>query len=69
MANPHYKHANPRYGFEFGAARVTRMAFIEGRYHVLGIDTPQRHVQVAVSPTGRSVRVWIDGQELGAKGA
>jgi hypothetical protein len=63
--NPHYPHAHPRYGFEFGSARVTRMAHIEGRYHVMAVDTPHRHVQVAVSPTGRSVRVWMDGVELG----
>jgi hypothetical protein len=61
--NHHYEYADPRFGFEFGAARVTRMAHIDGRYHVMCIDTPTRHVQVAVSPTGRSVRVWMDGRE------
>lgn len=61
--NRHYEHAHPRYGFEFGAARVTRMSHVEGRYHVIALDTPHRHVQIAVSPTGRSVRVWIDGDE------
>ncbi len=64
MPNPHYDVAGAdKYGFGFGAAKVTRMAHIEGRYHVIAIDTPHRHVQVAVSPTGQSVRVWIDGEE------
>jgi hypothetical protein len=61
--NHHYEHASPDYGFEFGASRVTRMAHIEGRYHVIAVDTPYRHVQIAISPTGRSVRVWVDGSE------
>lgn len=61
--NKHYEHADPKYGFEWGAARITRMAHIEGRYHVLCVDTPHHHVQLAVSPTGRSVRVWIDNEE------
>ena len=62
--NGHYAHANPIYGFEFGAARVTRMAHIEGRYHVIALDTPFKNVQLAVSPTGRSVRIWIDHEEV-----
>jgi hypothetical protein len=63
-ANGHYDHFEPRWGFEYGAAHVTRMAYVEGRYHVLAVDTPYRHVQIGVSPTGRSVRVWMDGQEF-----
>jgi hypothetical protein len=66
MSNRHYEHADPRYGFEFGTARVTRVSHIEDRYHVIGLDTPHRHVQIAVSPTGRSVRVWIDDKEVKA---
>lgn len=64
MSNRHYDHYQRRFGFEFGKARVTRMAHVEGRYHVIAVDTPHRHVQLAVSPTGRSVRVWVDGKEL-----
>lgn len=64
--NGHYDGFQERWGFEFGAARVTRVAHVEGRYHVIGVDTPHRHVQVAVSPTGRAVRVWVDGKELRA---
>ena len=64
MTNRHYEHAEPQYGFEWGKARVTRMAHIKDRYHVICLDTPHRHVQLAVSPTGRSVRVWIDGEEV-----
>lgn len=62
--NRYYEHAHPRFGFEFGAARVTRVAHQEGRYHVIGLDTPYRHLQIAISPTGRSVRIWIDHQEV-----
>jgi len=62
--NGHYDYFEERWGFAYGAAHVTRMSHVEGRYHVLAVDTPQRHVQIAVSPTGRSVRVWIDGAEL-----
>ena len=63
--NPHYDFPGlPRYGFEFGAAKVTRMSHIEGRYHVVAVDTPYRQLQVAVSPTGRTVRVWLDGEEF-----
>lgn len=61
--NRHFPSADPKYGFEWGAGRVTRMAHIEGRYHVLAVDTPHRHVQIGISPTGRSVRVWVDGTE------
>ncbi len=67
-ANGHFDHFESRYGFAFGAARVTRVSHIEGRYHVVGLDTPYRHVQLAVSPSGRSVRVWIDGEEVTARG-
>ncbi len=63
-ANGHYDHFDLRWGFKYGAANVTRVAYIEGRYHVLGIDTPYRRVQIGVSPTGRSVRVWVDGREM-----
>ena len=64
MSNHHYKFADPKYGFEWGAAKVTRLAHIDGRYHVMAVDTPHRHVQIGVSPTGRAVRVWIDGKEV-----
>jgi hypothetical protein len=63
-ANRHYDFFEERWGFRYGAANVTRVSHVEGRYHVIGIDTPHRHVQVGVSPTGRSVRVWVDGEEL-----
>ncbi len=67
MANPHWKFADPMYGFRFGAAVIQRIAHIEGRYHVLGLDTPYRHVQIGISSTGRAVRVWIDGKEITSK--
>lgn len=63
VKNSRYAHFDARYGSEFGAARITRVG-AAGRYHVLDVDTPYRNVQIAVSPTGRSVRVWIDGVEL-----
>jgi hypothetical protein len=62
--NAHYDHFESRWGFEYGAAHVTRLTHIDGRYHVIAIDTPDHHLQIAVSPTGRAVRVWRDGDEL-----
>jgi hypothetical protein len=49
-------------GFMQGAAKVQPLS--EGpRYDVITVDTQFRHVQIGVSPTGRVVRVWVDGEE------
>ena len=53
---------NP-YGFTWGPAEVTRMAEIKG-LRILRVATDQRDLQISVSLTGRSVRVWRDGKEL-----
>lgn len=56
------------YGFHWGVMNVTRMAWFRPRpnqeHYVLGVDTPHHKLQVSVSKTGRSVRVWRDGVEL-----
>lgn len=46
-----------KYGFVWGPVNVTR-ACADGRYHTLLIRTKHREVQIHVSPTGRSVRVY-----------
>lgn len=35
-----------------------------GRYHVVNVDAGNRHVEVTISPTGRSVHVYVDGQRV-----
>lgn len=51
------------YGFKWGVATVARLMQHRGS-RVIGIDTPHRHLEVSISPTGRSVRVWLNGKEL-----
>lgn len=36
----------------------------QGQYHNLTMRAGDREVQVSVSPTGRKVRVFVDGQEV-----
>lgn len=50
------------FGFNWGVAEVTRMAEIRG-IKVIALKTPHHNLQISVSPTGRSVRVWLDGAE------
>lgn len=55
------------YGFQWGPATVERLAVCErgnGLYRVLQISTGRRRLDVYISPTGRSVRVFSDGREL-----
>lgn len=55
------------FGFRWGPLDVTRIAHAKRgsrEVYVLGVKTDYRDVQISVSRTGRSVRVWIDGQEL-----
>ena len=54
------------YGFQWGPIEVTRMAHIDGRGRVIGIDTPHHRCQLYVSEAGRSIRLWIDGEEVGS---
>ncbi len=56
------------YGFTWGPMEVRRLATFKGN-RVLGIyieDDGSQHprLEIYVSPTGRSVRVWRDGKEL-----
>jgi hypothetical protein len=37
-----------------------------GEAHAFNVDQWARRVEVSVSPTGRSVRVWVDGREVPA---
>lgn len=54
------------YGFLWGPMNVSRlMTYVKGKQknRVLGIFTEHHRVEVSVSRTGRSVRVWVDGKE------
>lgn len=56
------------YGFHWGPMVVTRLIHAvrgDRENYVLGVKTDYHDVEVAVSRTGRSVRVWIDGTEVG----
>ena len=52
------------YGFGWGPMEVGRMYFDEHHGRVLGVKTEHRSLQVAVSPEGRSIRVWLDGVRM-----
>ncbi len=59
-------HHDP-YGFTWGPMRVQRITAIDrsnGTYRVLGVHCGGRPLEIYVSPTGRSVRVFRDGREL-----
>jgi hypothetical protein len=58
--------ANP-YGFDWGPMSVERCMEHEGR-RCVRIHTPYGAVNVYVSPTGRSIRVFKGGKELKADG-
>lgn len=62
------EHNEDRYGFRWGPVVISRWASFQrpnGHCRVLGIR-PDRGpaLEVYVSPTGRSVRVFRDGKEL-----
>lgn len=46
-----------KYGFRWGPVEVMR-AYADGRYHTLLLYTDHQEVQIHISPTGRSVRVY-----------
>lgn len=54
-----------QFGFTWGGATVTRCADFDGTV-VIEVAGSGKKVTVYVSPTGRSVRVFKDGQELKA---
>lgn len=57
------------HGFEFGPALVEALSSIEwrpgrGEHVVVGVKTPFRDLNIYVSPTGRSVRVFYGHKEM-----
>jgi hypothetical protein len=54
------------YGFTWGPMDVYRMAEINGR-RVLRIKTEHHELQIAISPKGQNVMVWLDHQKMGLK--
>ena len=58
----HY--APTQYGFDYGAAKVTRCASDEKKgWVVIEVETPKGRYQVYVTKTGK-VRVFADRKEL-----
>lgn len=55
-----------RYGFEWGPSKIERTATINGT-RILRIVTEHRELEIAISPTGRSVRAFLDGKKLTAQ--
>lgn len=51
------------YGFRWGQVDVTR-AFEHKGHRSIYVDTDFHGLQIGVSPTGRSVRVWLDHKEM-----
>jgi hypothetical protein len=45
---------------------VERIVPPAGEEHAFDVQRYRRRVEVSVSPTGRSVRVWVDGVEVRA---
>lgn len=55
------------HGFTWGPMTVDRLAAVDrsgGRYRVLRVSTGFQALDIYVSPTGRSVRVFRNNQEL-----
>lgn len=58
----HY--AETTYGFDYGAAKVTRVCSDEKTGSVnIGIESPKGQLYVYVTKTGK-IRVWLGGEEL-----
>lgn len=51
---------NTQFGFNWGPVRVTRLATLPRGAHIVDVNG----VEIYVSKTGRSVRVFRDGKEL-----
>jgi hypothetical protein len=63
MSEPEYMLTQGEYGFAWGPLSVTRVTTLRGTA-VIDIDTDAgKRLTVYVSPTGRSVRVFSQGQE------
>lgn len=57
----HYK--GTQFGFEYGAARVVRIASDKKGWVVIGVTSPKGSVEVHVTKTGK-IRLWGNGQEM-----
>jgi hypothetical protein len=57
-----------KYGFIWGPVEVMR-ACADGRYRTLLIQTEHQEVQISISPTGRSVRVYQSKRSRVSAGA
>jgi hypothetical protein len=66
---------NDQYGFRWGLIKVERTGAIErrkgaGKHRTLTViigkpgEVPYHEVDIHVSPTGRSVRIYLDHREL-----
>lgn len=53
-----------QYGFTWGPVVVTRMTTLPGDRRVLRVKVGDRNLDIYVSRTGRSVRVFDSGREL-----
>lgn len=51
------------YGFRWGPADISRCCELPGERRVIQVKTPHRTLDIYVSATGRSVRVFSDGKE------
>ena len=49
------------YGFGWGPMRVTRICTGPKGEHLLAVASESHRLEVAVSPAGQSIRVWLDG--------
>lgn len=58
--------AATEFGFDWGPISVERAVYDAKLGRVLIVRVPSEHhrVEIAVSPKGRSVRVWLDGQRM-----
>lgn len=52
------------YGFVWGPVEVARLMSLADGRRALEVKTPYRRIEVYVSPTGRSVRVFCQGREM-----
>lgn len=48
-----------QYGFLWGPMEVSRLADI-GTHRVIRVEAGKHHIEIYVSPTGRSIRVFDD---------
>lgn len=63
MSEPDLPFAVTRYGFKWGPAQVERLASHEGSVVLSLLTDTGRRLQLYVSPTGRSVRIYERGKQ------